>query len=83
MLRLYIIGLTILITAILANLVASALELLSWYDFLSLISDKGSAGLTEVRIFDYTWLILLYPFVLGLGYWVGNKLFHLVSGKKS
>lgn len=78
MLKLYIIGLVILITAILANFLASKLGLLSWYDFLNLISDKGREGFNEVRFFDYVWLLLLYPVALGLGYWFGIKLFQAI-----
>ncbi|MEX0996901.1 MAG: hypothetical protein WDZ45_07625 [Flavobacteriaceae bacterium] len=78
MLKLYIIGLAILITAILANLLASKLGLLSWYDFLNLLSDKDRDGIKEVRFFDYVWLLLLYPVALGLGYWFGIKLFQAI-----
>jgi hypothetical protein len=77
-LKLYIIGLAILITAILANILASKLGLLSWYDFLNLISDKGGDGFKEVRFLDYIWLLLLYPLALGLGYWFGIKIFQAI-----
>jgi len=78
MLKLYIIGLAILITAILANFAASKLGLLSWYDFLNLISDMGRQGIKKVRFVDYVWLLLLYPLALGLGYWFGIKLFQAI-----
>jgi len=78
MLKLYIIGLAILVTAILANFLASKLGLLSWYDFLNLLADRGSEGLKTVRLFDYLWLFILYPLALGLGYWLGIKLFQLI-----
>lgn len=82
MLKLYITGLFILITAILANFVASTLGLISWYDFLNLISDGGE-WFNEVRFIDYVWLILLYPLALGLGYWIGIKCFHFIFNKKA
>lgn len=78
MAKLYIIGLAILITAILANLLASKLGLLSWYDFLNLLSDRGLEGFKEVRFFDYIWLLLLYPLALGLGYGFGSKSFQVI-----
>lgn len=78
MLKLYIIGLAILITAILANILASKLGLLSWYDFLNLLSSKGIQSLKTVRFLDYLWLLLLYPFTLGVGYWFGIKLFQII-----
>ncbi|MCR9182660.1 MAG: hypothetical protein NXH73_07010 [Flavobacteriaceae bacterium] len=80
MLKLYIIGLLILVTAILANVLASKLGLLSWYDFLNLLSDKGRDGFKEVGFFDYLWLLLLYPLALGLGYWFGIKIFQAIFG---
>lgn len=78
MLKLYIIGLSILITAIIANFIASKFGLLSWYEFLNLISSKGIQSLKTVRFLDYLWLLLLYPFTLGLAYWFGNKLFQAI-----
>jgi len=78
MLKLYVIGLAILITAILANFLAAKLGLLSWYDFLNHLSAKGSDGFKEARFIDYLWLFLLYPLALGLGYWFGLKLFQAI-----
>lgn len=78
MLKIYIIGLAILITAILANFIGSKIGLLSWYDLLNLISSKGGEGFKTVRFIDYLWLLLLYPFALGLGYLFGNKLFQTI-----
>jgi hypothetical protein len=78
MLKLYIIGLAILVTAILANFLAAKLGLLSWYDFLNLLSDKGGEAFKKVKFLDYLWLFILYPLALGLGYWFGIKLFQLI-----
>lgn len=78
MLKLYIIGIAILITAILANFLAAKIGLLSWYDFLNLLSNKGGEGFVTVRFIDYLWLLLLYPLALGLGYWFGIKLFQAI-----
>lgn len=78
MFKLYIIGIAILITAILANFLAAKMGLLSWYDFLNLLSNKGGEGFKTVRFIDYLWLLLLYPLALGLGCWFGIKLFQAI-----
>lgn len=78
MLRIYIIGIFILIIAILANGVIVKLGLKSWYDFIKLLSDQGSTAFSELRLIDYLWLIVGYPLVLGFGYWIGDKLHYLL-----
>jgi hypothetical protein len=67
MLKLYIAGLTVLLTAILANVLAAQLHLLSWYDFLNLLGKEGSAGWRQVRWQDALWLFFVYPLLLGAG----------------
>ena len=42
MVRIYFLGIFILLIAILANLMASKLELLSWYDFLKGLTNSPS-----------------------------------------
>lgn len=76
--KLYIIGLTILLVAILANFIAAKLGLMSWYDFLNLLTANGTATFKEVRFFDYLWLFIIYPLTLGSGYWIGHKLFQII-----
>lgn len=78
MLKLYIIGLSILLVAIIANFIAAKLGLMSWYDFLNLLTAKGTATFKEVRFFDYLWLFIIYPMALGSGYGIGHKLFQLI-----
>ena len=66
MIRIYFIGLFILITAILANILAVKLQLKSWYDLLNGLANSKSYW--ELITFkDSLWLFLLYPLVLGLG----------------
>lgn len=74
MVRLYIIGITILIVAILANALITKLGILSWYEFLSKLNEKGVNYLQEVSILDYLWLFIAYPLVLSFGYWLGDKI---------
>ena len=65
MARLYIIGILILLGAILANIIASKLNLKSWYDLFLGVSENSNYW-SQIRIIDGIWLILFYPFILGL-----------------
>jgi hypothetical protein len=78
MIRIYIIGLAILIIAILANGIIIKLGLKSWYDFIELLSANGSSTFNKLSIVDYLWLFIGYPLVLGFGYWIGDKIHHLI-----
>lgn len=78
MIRLYIIGLAILIIAIIANGIIVKLGLKSWYDFIELLSKDGSAAFAKLNIVDYLWLIIGYPLILGFGYWLGEKISHFI-----
>ena len=74
MVRIYFLGIFILLIAILANLMASKLELLSWYDFLEGLTNSPSFWST-LRLKDGLWLFLLYPLILGSGALLGDLLF--------
>ena len=66
MIRIYFIGLFILITAIVTNILAVKLQLKSWYDLLNGLANSKSYW--ELITFkDSLWLFLVYPLVLGLG----------------
>ena len=66
MIRIYFIGLFILITAIVANILAVKLQLKSWYDLLNGLANSKSYW--ELITFkDSLWLFLVYPLALGLG----------------
>ena len=73
MIKYYFIGVIILISAILANIIASKLGLKTWYDFLN------SIGNSSLKLMDYLWLFGIYPQILGLsaklGIIVWEKLF--------
>ena len=79
MTKLYIIGVTILLTAILANTIAGYINLNTWYGFSNAILEKGSflKVLKEQRILDILWLFFLYPLILGFGYLIAEKLFNI------
>ena len=75
MVKLYIIGISILLVVIIANAVAIKIGLKSWYDFIQLLSDIGLSAFRELNLWDYFWLFLGYPLTLGLGYLLGAKLY--------
>jgi len=74
MIKYFFIGVIILISAILANIIAAKLGLKTWYDFLNGINNGVS-----LSTFDYIWLFALYPLILGLsakfGLMLWDKLF--------
>lgn len=80
MARLYIIGLSILLTAIFANYIIGKLGLVSWYDFLNSLADNESTTLKKLNILDYLWLFIVYPIVLGFGYLIGDKIHEIILG---
>lgn len=61
-LLMFALGVAILVGALLLNIAASSLGLMSWYDFLKSPGDAGVASLL--------WLFVGYPAGLGvIGYW--------------
>ena len=74
MTRLYVIGILILLGAILANIIASKLNLKSWYDLFLGISESSNYW-SQIRIIDFLWLILIYPLSLGFSAYIGNTIY--------
>ena len=81
MTKLYIIGVTILLTAIVANSIAGYINLNSWYNFSNLIIEKGSflKALKEQSLISILWLFFIYPLILGIGCLIAEKLFNIFS----
>jgi hypothetical protein len=77
MLRIYIIGICILLIAIIANIIVGRLGISTWYDFGPQFFKRGFIVLKEVGFFSSVWLFILYPLVLALGYIVGDKIYNL------
>ena len=78
MLRLYIIGLFILIIAIIANGLIIKIEMKSWYDAFALFDEFGTSALKQLSLIDYLWLFIGYPLVLGCAYWIGNSVHKVI-----
>jgi len=74
MVRIYIIGLTILLVAIITNGGAKYLGVLTWYDFMKSFSEQSSKNFS---ILNYLWLFIIYPLILGLGYILGDSVSNL------
>lgn len=79
MLRIYIIGIAILIIAVLANAIIVQIGWKSWYNFIQMLSSSGTSAVSELSIIDVLWLFFGYPFVLGFGYWIGDNIYKLFS----
>jgi len=77
MLRIYIIGICILLIAIITNIIIGRLGISTWYDFGPQFFKRGFIVLKEVGLFSSVWLFILYPLVLALGYVVGDKIYSL------
>ena len=63
--KIFIIGIAILVTAIVLNIIAKLLNVSTWYDF---IQNKTINNPIEI-----IWLFIIYPFVLGLVAYAINK----------
>ncbi len=74
MLRIYFLGIIILIFAILINGIASYIGLKTWYDFLQGLSLKTPIK-ELLSFFDIFWLFVLYPFLLGVSCFLGDLFF--------
>jgi hypothetical protein len=66
MIKIYILGIVILVLAVLFNGLAAKLNLVSWYDFLNRAIASGSKVWQTLRLVDMLWLFFVYPMLLGL-----------------
>ncbi|MGB2252193.1 MAG: DUF7672 family protein [Flavobacteriaceae bacterium] len=73
LIKLYLVGLVVLVLAILANFLAAQLGLKTWYDFLN----QWGAG-NALNFKDGLWLFVLYPLILGCSLLIGNMLWKSV-----
>jgi len=75
--KIYFLGLFILVIAIIMNLLASLLGLISWYEFLHGLSSNGLITIKEAGFINCIFLFFIYPFILGLTYLLGERIFIL------
>lgn len=79
MLKIFFIGLTILVSAIVLNGLVSKLGIAGWYQALQMLSEKGNKTFTSLRWIDYAWLFFFYPFLLGGSSKLGEYVWNLVT----
>lgn len=63
----FLVGLGILLGAIVLNLIAANVGLKTWYEFLQ--------GPKNTSVISYIWLLIVYPFFLGVIGWYLTRLF--------
>jgi hypothetical protein len=68
-LLIFLFGIGILIGAIILNIIASKLNLTSWFDFIKSPKDTSFTS--------YIWLFIVYPFGLGLIAFLLNKFINI------
>lgn len=78
MIRIYIIGLSILTIALVINFISNQISITNWYNFINSIIEKESVlkALKEEKIISIIWMFFIYPFFLGLGYLIGEKIYN-------
>ena len=74
MIRLYLIGITVLITAILAAFFAEKIQCKTGYDFPRGLSISSSYW-SVLKLKDVLWLFIAYPLLLGFGSFIGNLIY--------
>ena len=77
MLRIYLIGVCILMIAIIANVIIGKVGLSTWYDFGPQFFKRGFVVVKEVGLLSALWLFLFYPLVLAFGYILGDFIYKL------
>jgi hypothetical protein len=78
MLKLYITGILILFIAVIANVIAGMLHVMSWYDAIVSLQQNGWNAFKQWRWMDYLWLFVLYPVILGAAGYYGLKLYEIL-----
>ena len=77
--NLIITGYSILLGAILANILADYFNISTWYTFLQSIFKIGlSETIRQQKIIHLLWLFCIYPIILSLSYMLGNKFYHFL-----
>ena len=75
-LKIFINGYAILITAILANMFADLFNISTWYKFIYNCNENGlSKTLYSENFLNLIWLFIFYPTILAIGYMIGTKIY--------
>jgi hypothetical protein len=76
--RVYFMGISILVIAIIANPLASRIGLLTWYDFGSSFFNNPIQTFFDTKWSSLLWLFIFYPIILGIGAFLGKKCFEII-----
>jgi hypothetical protein len=64
--KVYLVGLVVLVVAIAANALAKLLRISTWYDFFLSVTEIGVLpALKNISFLSAIWLFILYPVILG------------------
>ena len=75
-LKFLITGNCILISAIIANMIAKLIKITTWYDFYNELINLGVKNtISTLQMLDILWLFLIYPIILSLGFLIGEKIY--------
>ncbi|MGM0439157.1 MAG: DUF7672 family protein [Patescibacteria group bacterium] len=75
LLKIFLIGVWVLILALVANFLAMRFGINTWYGFVNNISDYNLVtAITHQTSLDIIFLFLIYPLILGIPGWVYFKL---------
>ena len=77
MFKIYFCGLVVLIIAIFVNILIQNLDILTWYDFGSMFLVSGFQAFKQINFLSICWLFFVYPFILGLSYFLADKLYNI------
>lgn len=74
--KIFLSGVSILFFAVLANIIASYLNINTWYGFIEEITNNGfRVALKNQSFLSFIFMFLIYPLILGAaGYFVFNIL---------
>lgn len=68
LLKIFVLGVSILLVAIILNIVAAKLSLTGWYDYLQYFGKKTPS------LVSYLWLFIMYPLLLGAAAYLASRL---------
>ena len=75
-LKFLITGNCILISAIIANMIAKLIKITTWYDFYNELINLGVKNtISTLQMLDILWLFLIYPIILSVGFLIGEKIY--------
>ena len=79
LLKLFFTGSIILITAIIANILVSYINISTWYTFLDKAWSNGlKEAMNQQSVLNIIWLFIIYPIILSLGYMIGETIYNLI-----